>query len=153
MDIQAGTHAGPCDLLSIISKTPGNRQHGVWLGSGSPRGHDDDRRITGTAKSDILHVVRSPEFVTDPLVGEKGNRPVFLADGGCGGFHYRRHGKRFADFCSDRIIGVSGDGQSQDDDNYSHDNHQLNKRKATGRGNQFLITGRFFVVQNSKSSH
>ena len=153
MDIQAGTHAGPCDVVSIISKTPGNRQHGVWLGSGSPRSHDNDRRVTGTANNDILHVVRSLELEADPLVGEKNDRPVFLADGSCGGFHHRRHGKCFADFYPDRIIGIGGNSQSQDDNNYRHDNHQLNKRKATGRGNQFLITGRFFIVQNSKSSH
>jgi len=127
MDIQTGTHAGPCDLVSIISKTPGNRQHGVWLGSGSPRTHDNDRRITDSAKSDILHVVRSPEFVADPLVGEKGNRPVFLADGGCGGFRYRRHGKGFADFYSDRIIGISGDGHSQDDGNHRHRDYRFNE--------------------------
>jgi len=151
MDIQAGTHAGPCDVVSIISKTPGNRQHGVWLGSGSPRSHDNDRRVTGTANNDILHVVRSLEFVADPLVGEKGDRPVFLADGICCRFYHRRHGKGFAYFHPDRIIAIGRDGQSQDDDNYSHDNHQLNKRKATGRGNQFLITGRFFVVQNIES--
>ena len=53
MDIQSGTHAGPCDLVSIIGKFSGNGQHGVWLGPGSTCGQCDDRRVAGTAQDNV----------------------------------------------------------------------------------------------------
>ena len=56
MDIQAGTHAGPCDLISVIGKLPGKCQHGVWLGAGGPGGHCDNWYVTSTANGDFVHV-------------------------------------------------------------------------------------------------
>ena len=47
MNIQAGTHAIPFDLISVIGKLTGKRQHGVGLRSCGLSGHRNGQSGTG----------------------------------------------------------------------------------------------------------
>ncbi len=139
MDIQAGSYAGPYDLARMIGEIPGNGQHWVWSGPSGLSGHFDGRCVTGTVQYNIFHVFRWFESVANPSVGEKGIRWAFLAYGFYSRFHRRDYAKPFVNFRPYRVLGISGDGHSQDDENRSHDDQQLNECKATGSGMNFQI--------------